>query len=323
MNKATYYNFIEERIVTLSVRIATRGRFNILDYHLHSENFYRDLLNKLYNWELENLNSTIQNVEAIDLIDRQRKISIQVSATNTKSKIDHTLLNIDSKAYKGFNFKFMSIAHKANSLREKNYTVPEGISFNPLQDIYDYFSILNVIKDLTIEKIENIHELIKKELGFSNVDRSRIETNLGTIINLLAKENLNHIISEASLDAFEIDKKIDFNNLTVARFIIEDYKIYYGVIDKMYAEFDKLGANKSLSVLQCIRYEYLKNKAKLDGDELFSLIISNIEKRILDDPNSSHIPPEEVAICVGIVIVDAFIRCKIFENPVNYNYVTT
>jgi hypothetical protein len=35
------------------------------------------------------------------------------------------------------------------------------------------------------------------------------------------------------------------------------------------------------------------------------------------------IPQEEMEMCVGILVVDAFIRCKIFKNPNNYNYATT
>lgn len=68
MNRATYYNYIEERLVTLCSCVELRGKINILDYHLHSENFYRDLLNKLCTWNLENLNSKIHNVEAITLL---------------------------------------------------------------------------------------------------------------------------------------------------------------------------------------------------------------------------------------------------------------
>ena len=70
MNRAAYYNYIQERLTTHCTIVELRGKINILDYHLHSENFYRDLLNKLYTWNLENLNSQIRNIEAIDLVDR-------------------------------------------------------------------------------------------------------------------------------------------------------------------------------------------------------------------------------------------------------------
>jgi hypothetical protein len=43
MNRATYYNYIEERLITLCARVELRGMINILDYHIHSENFYREM----------------------------------------------------------------------------------------------------------------------------------------------------------------------------------------------------------------------------------------------------------------------------------------
>jgi hypothetical protein len=55
---------------------------------------------------------------------------------------------------------------------------------------------------------------------------------------------------------------------------------------------------------------------------LFNLIISNISDRILQSSNFEKIPQEEMEMSVGILIVDAFIRCKIFKNPNDYSYVT-
>ena len=74
MNRSRLFDYIEEHLVVLSHRVETRGKLNILDLHLHSENFYRDFLNLLYDWDLENLNKVNQNVEAIDLIDNTNNI---------------------------------------------------------------------------------------------------------------------------------------------------------------------------------------------------------------------------------------------------------
>jgi hypothetical protein len=213
MNRATYYNYIEERLISFSRQIELRGRINILDYHLYSENFYRDLLNKLYKWNLENLNSHVQNAEAVDLVDRTNHIVIQISAANTKSKID----------------------------------------------------------------------------------------------NALSKQSLS---------------SKEFNNLNASREIINDYKLYHHIVDKIYSEFDKLGCNRSISVLNTIRREYIDHSSKLFGDELFNLVISAISERVLQSPNFEKIPREEMEMCVGILAVDAFIRCKIFKNPNDYNHAT-
>ena len=324
MNRATYYNFIEERLITLCTRVELRGKINILDYHLHSENFYRDLFNKLYTCNLENLNSLVQNVEAIDLIDRTKNIIIQVSATNTKAKIDSALSkpSLFSTNYTGFNFKFISIARDATNLRSQSYTPPTGINFIPATDIYDARSILQDIYNLDINTFEIIYKLIKSELG-RETDVLRLESNLSSVINILSKENLAPVDLNANINSFEIDRKIDFNNLNTSKEIINDYKYSHHIVDRIYSEFDKSGCNKSISVLNTIKGEYNKHSLESSGDELFSLVISNISERILQSSNFEKIPQEEMEMCVGILVVDAFIRCKIFKNPNDYNYATS
>lgn len=91
MNRTEYYNYIDEKLHTLAYRITTNGKLNMLHLHMHSENFYLHLFNLLYEYNLKNLNKTLQNVEAIDLIDDEKKIVIQVSSTNTKQKIESSL----------------------------------------------------------------------------------------------------------------------------------------------------------------------------------------------------------------------------------------
>ena len=52
MQRKSNYDYIEEKLTILSMRVKNRGKLNILDLHMHSENFYRDLLNILYGWSL-------------------------------------------------------------------------------------------------------------------------------------------------------------------------------------------------------------------------------------------------------------------------------
>lgn len=86
MNRTMYFNYIEEKINVNAVRIESRGKLNILDLNQHSESFYNNFLNILYGWKLINLNEIKLNVEAIDLVDVDNKIIVQVSATATKQK---------------------------------------------------------------------------------------------------------------------------------------------------------------------------------------------------------------------------------------------
>ncbi len=322
MVRTNYFSVIEEKLNVLSYRITSRGKLNILDLHLHSESFYHYFLNELYSWKVQNENEFKPNVEAIDLVDHTNSYVIQVSATNTKQKIESSLSKDLIKSYTEYTFKFVSIANDANELRSKTYVNPYNISFSPANDIIDKNSILTTIKGLELDDLKRIYNFIKKELG-SEIDPIKLETNLATIINILSKENWNNGDDTPEKVKFEIDRKITHNNLKSAKIIIEDYSIHHNRLDKIYSEFDKQGSNKSKTVLSTIRQEYAKFSANLTDDQLFFIIIDKVQEKILASANYQNIPFDELELCVNILVVDAFIRCKIFENPENYNYAAT
>lgn len=318
MNRSRYFNYIEEKLNFLAFRIQERGKLNILDYNLHSESFYMHFLNLLFTWDLKNLNTVKQNAEAIDLIDNSNKIIIQVSATATKDKIESTL-NKDLSAHKNYTFKFVSISKDAAHLRKLSYKNPHNLSFNPGSDIFDIASILKIVNTLGMEQLQVIYDFIKKELAV-DTDPSKIDSNLTRIINILSQENLEVGQEEYEIDYFEIDRKIDFNSLKDAKMLIEDYRAHFNRVDKIYNEFDKSGVNKSISVLASIRNMYIPNKALHSDDALFFKVIDEVKQRIKDSANYTPMPIEELEMCINILVVDAFIRCKIFENPREYNY---
>lgn len=322
MNRSRYFNYIEEKLSVLAYRINIKGKLNILDLHMHSEDFYLHFLNKLYCWKLVNMNKKLQNVEAIDLIDDTNKIIIQVSATSTKAKIESALRKNIMQSLTGYTFKFVSISNDASKLRKLVYENTSGIKFEPANDIMDPSSILDEIKSKEIPFQRIIYSFIKDELG-AEIDIIKLDSNLATIINILSEEDLNKFDADLTINSFEIGRKIEFNNLDISKIIIEDYKVHYNRVNKKYEEFDKLGKNKSNSVLASIRGEYIKN-IKLDNDdELFFKVIDNVQNMVTQSANYISIPSDELDQCINILVVDAFIRCKIFKNPENYNYVTS
>ncbi|MCD4810502.1 MAG: SMEK domain-containing protein [Methanosarcinales archaeon] len=322
MNRLLYFNYIEEKLNILVNRIHSRGKLNILDIHVLSEDFYLHFFNELYGWNLANLNNESQNFEAIDLIDYSSKVIIQVSATNTKEKIESTLRKDMIKTYKKYNFKFISISKDASALRKKTYANPHGVTFVPSNDIYDTITILNHIKSLDIDKLKKIYKFIKNELG-NEVDIVKLDSNLAIIIDILSKEDWDIQDTLDSIDSFEIERKISFNNLGTVKDIIDDYKVHYNRVDKIYSEFDFMGNNKSSSVLGTIRKEYVKARNTVHDDDLFILVLEKIQEKTVQSANYKPIPIDELELCVNILVVDAFIRCKIFKNPKEYKYAFT
>lgn len=323
MNRSNYFNYIEEKLELLSLRIKNRGKINLLDLNIYSETFFAELMNYLLGYNLENINAIKQNAEGIDLIDNKNKIIVQVSATCSKQKIEGSLSKKIYKDYLGFSFKFVAISGSAGKLKSQTFSNPYRINFLPMNDIYDIKSLLNIVLNMNIKNQRTLYEFIKDELG-NSVDMVKVNTNLASIINILSQDNLANVIDSPEINSFEIFRKIEFNDLLSVQPTIDDYKIYYSRLDEKYKEFDKQGVNKSFSVLSTIRKQYVKLLgSNIEPYEMFYSIIDNLIEFIMNSKNYVEIPYEELETCVSILVVDAFTRCKVFKNPEGYNHVTT
>lgn len=313
-----YFNCIEQRLNFLAFRIETRGKLNLLDFNLHSENLYVHFCNELFDWQLKNMNIDKQNAEAIDLVDHNNKIVVQVSATSTKQKVE-AALSKDLSAFREYSFKFIAISKDASSLRGKTFANPHSLLFVPQQDIYDVASILRYISSLSIDKMKKIESILRKEIK-TDASPVKLESNLATVINILAKENLATIDTQPETISFGIVDKIEFNDLRDRRDLIEDCHVYCGIIDRIYSDYDREGCNKSMSVLNSIKYFYRVHAHLMSGHNLFDKVIECVVERVTQSPNFANIPVEELEQCVHILVVDTFIRCKIFKRPIGHSH---
>ena len=277
--------------------------------------FQVHLLNLLYNWNLINANAIQHNTPAIDLIYNGENIIVQVSSTNTANKIQTSLDKLEKK-YANYNFKFISIAKPVKKLRGHSFNIPTGLNvvFNPQEDIYDIASILEKIKSLSITEIKPIYDFIHKELNFES-NELKLETGLAHVINELSAINLQSDAINFDTLCFDLENKITKNNLSVFKGVIEQYDVYYNVVQKIYNEFDALGNNKSFAVLQTINKVYLQLKPQFSGDLLYSAIVENLKEKLSLSANLKQFHTEDLELYVDIILVDAFIRCKIFEKP--------
>ncbi|MCL2322467.1 MAG: SMEK domain-containing protein [Oscillospiraceae bacterium] len=323
MNRDIYFRYIAEKLNNLAYNIEVLGKLNLLDLNIHSETFFKDFLNIIFGFKLENLNAKIHNIKGIDLIDKKNKIILQVSATCTKEKIENSLAKDIFKQYNDYHFIFLAISKDAHALRTKTFTNPYNITFLPSDDIIDIVMSLKNIWDLKIEKLKKVYNFIKLELG-TEVQEERIDSNLAKIVNILANENLSFDLQSPEINAFNIDKKIEYNSLSRVQETINEYKIHYDKLDKIYSEFDKEGVNKSISVFHIIKNQYVKLSKEYDNtDDLFLAIVDALVEIIKNSKNYNEIPFEELDMCTNILVVDAFIRCKIFKNPEGYSHVIT
>ena len=164
-----------------------------------------------------------------------------------------------------------------------------------------------------LRKMKREHEakMLKPELIQKN------PAILNTVIKLIGKKLYDGQENEPQ-NAPNPYEKIKYNNVVIYKPTIEEYSVYQGKLNKIYEEIESHGSNQKKFLLQNIRNLYLKEKGKYSDFEKIKEnadnIISNIKDKLwnLIDKDLEN---EVVEVCLLIVLVDAFMRCNILEEP--------
>lgn len=188
------------------------------------------------------------------------------------------------------------------------------------------------IIDAEGSEIEYPAELLKewKKTHESKMMQKKLAENpslLVDVINEISKvdpDEDQNVLSENKF--FEIEEKIKYNNVIRYRTFIDEYKVYSGKIEKIYKEMDQYGQKKA-RLLRNIKHLYLKAKNSYigEGDAMNAIrensdnILDDVEQMLFskftENDNQKKVYNEDIEVGIMILMVDAFIRCKILENP--------
>ena len=76
------------------------------------------------------------------------------------------------------------------------------------------------------------------------------------------------------------------------------------------------GVNKSFAVLSSLHDLYLNLASELTGDALFDKLLESVYDIVNKDYECNEsLTREELQVNIKIVLVDAFVKCKIFKKP--------
>ena len=151
---------------------------------------------------------------------------------------------------------------------------------------------------------------------------------LNVIVGFVGNRIFGDAIKEEPTNAPDTEDKILYNNVILFKPVIEEYAVYQGKLNKLYEEIEKQGSTKKEFVLQNIKAIYLKEKGKYENIEGIranaDIIIENVENQLWKIiENSSNpvldLPIEAIKIGLLIILVDAFMRCNILEEPPKYD----
>ena len=247
------------------------------------------------------------------------KIVIQVSSTATKDKIQTSIDKLSAEQFAGYRFKFLRIDGNVIKLRKESYNTHDDIVFDPSADIIDISTLLKDIAHLDIYCMRKICELCEKEIV--PLDTPKVtETDLAIVVKALAT-NVKDWSKDRRPIKYDIEKKIDFNHLEERRRLINDYKLYIGKLNAVYGEFVDHGTDCEFIILQNLSDMYSRYLGQYESNALFDKIVDEARELALNSRSAVDIPVDRVNICINVIVVDAFIRCRIFEDPEGYSYV--
>lgn len=308
-------SIITSRLAYLSSEVRLSGSMNLLDSNVLLEDVFKEILNITYGLKLQNANLIKQNIKAIDLIDCSSKTIIQVSSDNSKTKVQTSLDMIELPKYDGYTFKFVCISKGVSHLKKYHFNVPEGISFNAEKDSYDDKRILKDVSYKDIDTKRNLASYLEKSILPATADERRPSV-ITYVINRLADEPLAEIAVNPDTKSFDLEPKIDFNSLKKWRDIISEYTVFSLLVDKIYRAYDEQGVNKSFAVLSSLHDLYLNLASELTGDALFDKLLESVYDIVNKDYECNEsLTREELQMNIKIVLVDAFVKCKIFKKP--------
>lgn len=175
---------ITELLATLQSKVKLSNSINLTDTNIHAENFYRDFLNLIFDYDLKNINSEEPNAAAIDLGDEQNKIAFQVTSTSTLTKSRNTVKTFIKR---NLNLKYdkliiLNITEK--KIHKEPFIGEEGIfQLDTSKDIWDLKDIIKKINSLDLDSINKIYLFLKKEI--SNKNEITISNEVSTFLSLI------------------------------------------------------------------------------------------------------------------------------------------
>ncbi|MGW1444211.1 SMEK domain-containing protein [Serratia rhizosphaerae] len=309
-----YITNISNGLAYLSRCVEARSSLNLNDINIHSENFYKDLFNLIYDYNLKNLNSINQNIASIDLADEEKKLCIQVTCTNTIEKIKST---VDKFIKENLHEQYETLQVLILTKKKKYKTIEYGkdgiYKFNIKSGVIDYRDVLRHIQNLTSEKQFEVKCFLEKELNLKETDNTPKEVKtLMHMIKILSNDdhpNAGNGFAEKPDPENKIYKRFSEHSST----IIEKYTS----LAPMYGD-----------ILQCIRNESDIGLIKQKKMEIFLEKQSN--EFLIAEHNNPLLALEKLKIfycnkvslidneyddsAIEFFLVDNLFRCTVFPN---------
>ena len=188
MRKKEEIEKIAELFARFRAEVENLNSLNLYDINIHAENVIIPILNIVYGLNLVNINNEVKNSSAIDLVDTDNRIAIQVTSTATGEKIKHTIDEfIKGRRFEEYdNLLIYIITEKQKKYSDSTFAIAHN---NELE-----FSEKHIL-DISFKPLDNRDEPLNKLIEIGTVEEYSI--NEFADISLKYEEALLHLINRS------------------------------------------------------------------------------------------------------------------------------
>ena len=177
MRKKEEIEKIAELFARFRAEVENLNSLNLYDINIHAENVIIPILNIVYGLNLVNINNEVKNSSAIDLVDTDNRIAIQVTSTATGEKIKHTIDEfIKGRRFEEYdNLLIYIITEKQKKYSDSTFAIAHNneLEFSE-KHILDYSDILKEVNSwINISKIDSLLQLLKEEFCEEEMNRRK------------------------------------------------------------------------------------------------------------------------------------------------------
>lgn len=155
---------VDLALTALQINVSSQNALRLFDINTVSEDFFAHFLGVVYDLALVNLNVISKSFPAIDLGDRARRHSIQITSDGTKTKVKET---IDKFCAHGLGKDFDHVQVIIIGKRRGKYTGlgrSSSPAFDPKSDVKGVPELLVDINKLNTAKLVRLCDIIDLEM---------------------------------------------------------------------------------------------------------------------------------------------------------------
>nr|WP_275066999.1 SMEK domain-containing protein [Leptospira bandrabouensis] len=173
VGREEYLGSIVKNLNLHRLNIKSKNQSGFTDSNRSSQNLFANFLNILYGWNLELTDKENPNYPAIDLADKNSRISVQVTSDTSLGKIQKTIdlfekHNLESEYDR---LVFLFIGEKVD---RKGQVKSSKLIFNIDKDcIYIDDLIKECYAELDTNKLKQLSELLESEIGINSFSLSK------------------------------------------------------------------------------------------------------------------------------------------------------